>query len=119
MTPTMTSECTAQSSVEARASVEAPGDLELLAEFLRGSESAFEQLVRRHAAMVYSAAVRQVFDPATAAEVTNAVFMVLARKARSFGPGSILAAWLHQTTRFAALKAIRARARRQYYEQEA
>jgi RNA polymerase sigma factor (sigma-70 family) len=94
-------------------------DFQLLTDFLAGRESAFDELVRRHAGLVYSAAVRQVFDAETAGEVTNSVFIVLARKASRLGPGTVLAAWLHRTTRLAALQAIRRRARRQKYEQEA
>ncbi len=116
MTLATTSELTARSSAE-----ETPprSDGELLAEFIGGSEAAFDELARRHAAMVYSAALRQVFDPETAEEVTSAVFLVLARKAHRFGSNSVIPAWLHRTARLASLKAIRTRARRQHYEQEA
>ena len=94
-------------------------DHSLLAAYVNGSEPAFTALVRRHIDLVYSAALRQVRNPHTAADVTSAVFLVLARKAGELAPGAIIAAWLHSTTRFAALKAIRARARRERYEQEA
>jgi len=92
-------------------------DFDLLREFLEGSEAAFEEIVRRHSPMVYSAAIRQVKDAGTAADVTNAAFYVLARKAKRFTPESLIGAWLHRTTRLAALQAIRSRARRQHYEQ--
>jgi RNA polymerase sigma factor (sigma-70 family) len=94
-------------------------DHALLADYLNGSEPAFSALVRRHIDLVYSAALRQVRDPHTAADVTSAVFLVLARKARQLSRGIVIPAWLHSTTRFAALKAIRARARREHYEEEA
>src|SRR6187549_1262154 len=64
-------------------------DHALLADYLNGSEPAFSALVRRHIDLVYSAALRQVRDPHTAADVTSAVFMVLARKA-SHLPRSIV-----------------------------
>src|SRR5262249_39676548 len=96
-----------------------PSDAELLARFSRGAEGAFEELVRRHADLVYSTAARLVRDSQTASEVTNAVFMVLARKARPMGPSAIVPAWLHRTTRYVSLRTIRARIRRQRYELEA
>src|SRR5258708_7955215 len=76
-------------------------DRALLAEYLDGSETAFAALVRRHTDLVYSSALRQVRDPHTAADVTSAVFMVLARKAGELTAGVVIAAWLHSTTRYA------------------
>jgi len=78
----------------------------LLVAYVNGSELAFSALVRRHIDLVYSAALRQVRDPHTAADVTNAVFIVLARKAGGLA-GAVIAAWLHSTTRYVALRAIR------------
>jgi RNA polymerase sigma factor (sigma-70 family) len=94
-------------------------DGELLAHFVQGSESAFTALVHRHIDAVYSSALRQVRDPHTAADVTSAVFLILARKAKRLTARTVIPAWLHRTTRFVALKAIRTNQRRQRYEQEA
>ena len=94
-------------------------DHELLRAFVSGSESAFSTLVRRHIDVVYSSALRQVRDAHTAADVTSAVFIVLARKAAGLSERIVVAAWLHRTTRYAAMKAVRAQNRRQHYEQEA
>jgi uncharacterized protein (TIGR03435 family) len=95
-------------------------DMELLADYARhGSEAAFAELVQRHVALVYSAALRHVGIPAQAEEITQAVFIILARKAGSLRPGTILEGWLHETTRLTALSFLRGERRRQFREQEA
>lgn len=84
------------------------------------SESAFAELVQRQTPLVYSAALRQVGgDRALAAEVCQSVFVDLARKARELADRPVIASWLYTSTRFAALKALRAQRRRQAREQEA
>jgi RNA polymerase sigma factor (sigma-70 family) len=92
-------------------------DLELVRQYARDqSEQAFEELVARYIGLVYSAALRQVRDPGLAQEITQSVFMILARKAGSLGSGTILPGWLYRTTRYvssAALKMERRRERRE------
>ncbi|MHC1764755.1 MAG: sigma-70 family RNA polymerase sigma factor [Verrucomicrobiia bacterium] len=95
-------------------------DMELVRAFVTsGSERAFAALVERHVGLVHSAALRQVRDPHLAEEVSQSVFVLLARKASSLGPTTILSAWLYRTTRHVAADTLKAQRRRQAREQEA
>jgi RNA polymerase sigma factor (sigma-70 family) len=95
-------------------------DMDLVREYAaRNSEPAFETLVRRHVSLVYSVALRQVGNPVQAEEITQAVFLILARKAARLRPDTVLAAWLHETARFASASFLRGESRRRRREQEA
>jgi uncharacterized protein (TIGR03435 family) len=95
-------------------------DMALVREYAaHQSEPAFETLVARYVHLVHSAAVRQVGDPHLAEEVTQAVFIILARKAGSLGPKTILPSWLHRAACFVAADALKVQRRRARREQEA
>ncbi len=94
--------------------------MELVREYVRlNSEAAFAEVVQRHINLVYSAAIRHVGTTAQAEEVTQAVFIILARKATSLRPDTILDGWLFETTRLTSLSVMRSERRRQFREQEA
>jgi len=95
-------------------------DIALLQSFVKEhSEAAFTTLVSRHIGLVYSAALRQTGSAPMAEEVTQAVFIILARKAGSLGKGVVLSGWLYQTARLTAANHLRAEIRRTRHEQEA
>ena len=95
-------------------------DLALLRDYARNnSEDAFAALVSRHVNLVYSVALRQVRDPQLAEEITQAVFIILARKADKLSQHTVLAGWLCRTARYAGANALTIQRRRQHREQEA
>ncbi len=114
-------------------------DMELVRDYARqNSESAFAELVRRHINLVYSVAVRFTGNAGDAEDVTQAVFILLARKAGALDQGwprrlvanlnplggggaaaTSLTGWLYETTRLTAAGFLRGQKRRQFWEQEA
>ena len=92
---------------------------ELLAGYVAGSGECFAKLVALHVNLVYSVALRQVGDWNAAEDVTQEVFLRLARKAKEIEPEVPLAGWLFTTTRLVSLQAKRGDARRKRREQEA
>jgi RNA polymerase sigma factor (sigma-70 family) len=95
-------------------------DMQLLQEYASGrSEAAFNALVSRHINLVYSAAMRSVNNPHQAEEITQAVFVTLARKSSALQRGVVLSGWLYQTARLTASNFVRTEMRRQQREQQA
>ena len=79
-------------------------DLELLRRYQKdAAEGVFAALVERHVALVYSAARRQLVSPDLARDVTQEVFLELARTAGRLRPDTHVAAWLHVVTRRRAI----------------
>jgi len=85
-----------------------------------GSESAFRELVARYMDLVYSTAFRKVSgDAHLAQDVTQMVFLQLARKARRIPRNVPLGGWLHGATCNVAATVRRTERRRQKREEEA
>jgi uncharacterized protein (TIGR03435 family) len=84
----------------------------------RGSEEAFAVLVARHVNKVYSAALRYTGNADSAREITQAVFVILARKGPRLGRGVIVSGWLYQTVRWASVAFVRGAIRRRQREEE-
>lgn len=95
-------------------------DFDLLADYAAtGSHAAFDALVKRHADFIYSAARRRVGSADLADDVTQATFIVLARKAKQIGRRESLSAWLYRVAKYAAIDALRRRSTRQKHERQA
>lgn len=98
-----------------------PDDASLLREFAESrSQSAFAELVRRHIDGIYSAALRRVGgDTHLAEDVTQHVFLALARQARSVARHPLITGWLYVATRNESANVVRAERRRKTREQQA
>ena len=97
-----------------------PDDNSLLKKYAEeNSEPAFAALVSRHINKVYSAALRHTRNPGQAEEITQAVFVILAKKAGRLDKQVVLSGWLYQTARLASVTFLRSEIRRSHREQEA
>ena len=94
-------------------------DRELLQQYAHGnSNEAFAALLARHVNMVYSVALRKTGNPQAAEEVTQAVFIVLAKKAHELREKTVLSGWLYPKARLAAANFLRTEIRRTRREEE-
>jgi RNA polymerase sigma factor (sigma-70 family) len=85
-----------------------------------GSQAAFSELVRRHLNLVYFSALRRARGAThLAQDISQTVFIALARHAGSLRRETVVAGWLYIATRNAAAKAMRTETRRMRREQEA
>jgi RNA polymerase sigma factor (sigma-70 family) len=95
-------------------------DVELLREYVEcQAEKAFAELVARHINLVYSTALRVVQEATLAEDVTQTVFIQLARKAATIRSGNSLPGWLYRVTRYQAVNALRKDCTRRRRETEA
>jgi RNA polymerase sigma factor (sigma-70 family) len=86
-------------------------DEELLAACLRGENSAWEALVDRYAALIYSIPFKYGFEEADASDVFQSVCVTLLEKVGSIRAPQGLAAWIITTTNRQCLGLIRQRRR--------
>src|SRR4051812_41362553 len=95
-------------------------DQELLREYaVEGSEGAFSEVVRRYLDLVFSAALRLVGNAQLAEDVSQKVFLALAKNASQLAGRSVLSGWLHCTTRNLSANAVRYEVRLHAREREA
>jgi len=96
-------------------------DRQLLAAYARrGEQGAFALLVRRHVRFVYGCALRRTRDAATAEDVTQTVFTLLAQKADAVAnQRRSLRGWLYAAARYAASNERRSEERRRRRERAA
>lgn len=76
-----------------------------------GCEESFRRIVERHGGMVRGVAFRMTGNGATAEDITQSVFIILAKKAAAVEP-SRLPGWLHRTASSESLNARRKEVRR-------
>ena len=94
-------------------------DRELLNRFTQNeSDQAFALIVERYIHLVHSVALRHTANPHHADEITQAVFIILARRAASLDHRTILSGWLYHTARLTAANFLRSEIRRSKREQE-
>jgi RNA polymerase sigma factor (sigma-70 family) len=93
---------------------------DLLADFReKQSEGAFSELVRRYTNLVYSVAKRRLPNASLAQEITQIVFIRLAKAAPKLRSDAELAAWLHRTTVHVSIDQWRSETRRRVREEHA
>jgi RNA polymerase sigma factor (sigma-70 family) len=94
-------------------------DAQLVNEYCQGESAALATLIRRHIDLVYASALRRTGDPGSADDITQAVFIILSKKARSLRHFGTIAGWLIVVTRHVTRAAMRAKIRRQRHERAA
>src|SRR5687767_10461301 len=94
----------------AGSSVASTSDRECLDSWVcHGDAGSMQRLVERYLGLVHSSALRRTGDAAQAAEVTLAVFLVLAQRARRLRKNTVLAGWLFHVTAIASRRLTRKR----------
>ena len=87
-------------------------DEQLLADYVRGNEAPFAELVRRYQPELFSFLMRFVSDPATAEDLFQETFIQVHRSAASFDPTRRFRPWLFTIAANKARDYLRASSRR-------
>jgi len=85
----------------------------------RRCEASFGELVHRHIDLVHCTALRILRDQTLAEDVTQRVFLAMARHSASLQERTSITGWLHETARNLAINTVRSEERRRQREQEA
>src|SRR5436189_5452394 len=88
-------------------------DIDLVKQSRNGSRAALEKLVLRHQAWIYNIAVRMVFQPHDAEEVTQEVLVKVITKLSTFKGESKFRTWLYRIAANHVLNMKRRRAETQ------
>jgi RNA polymerase sigma factor (sigma-70 family) len=95
----------------------ADDDRQLLEAFAtQRDQAAFEQIVHRHAAWVFAAALRQLKDRHLAEDAVQIVFIILTQKAHTMSARQKLSGWLFNTLNFTVKNFRRAEQSRRRHE---
>lgn len=95
-------------------------DKELMDAYCAGGDStAFDELHRRYARLVYSVCMRRLGNSADAEDATVACFVVFVKRVHQIRASYKLAPWFFACANGLALTAVRARDRRAHHEMEA
>jgi RNA polymerase sigma factor (sigma-70 family) len=81
--------------------------------------AALSAIVQQHLDMVHATALSQLHDSHLADDATQAVFLLLLRRAANLPPAQFLPGWLYKTTCYVAAELRRQNLRRQRRDQEA
>lgn len=92
---------------ESNAASAPPSDRSSLHAFQRSRDFAhLRPILNRYAGLVHASALRRTGSPGLAVEITRAVFLVFARRARRLSKKIVLADWLSEVTRLACRKRV-------------
>lgn len=86
-------------------------DHELIRRYLAGDAGAFDILMQRHQARVYSVCLRVIGNPDDAADAAQDAFVMALRKLGQFRGDSAFTTWMHRVAVNACYDVLRKRAR--------
>lgn len=87
-------------------------DRELVASYIGGDSTAFEELMRRHETHIYNLCLRMLSRPEDARDATQEAFLTAFRKLKSFRGDAAFGTWIHRVAVNACYDQLRRRKRR-------